>query len=85
MQVACSAPKLSNLPDLKKRCYLSDEGGVSINYSNSNSMILVTGDSAIGPNPVEREREACYKSWFDQVIRGKKTHILLDRRGQVGA
>jgi hypothetical protein len=31
LQAACSAPKLSNLPDLQKRCYLSHEGGDSIN------------------------------------------------------
>jgi hypothetical protein len=31
LQVACSAPKMSNLPDLQKRCDLSDEGGLSIN------------------------------------------------------
>jgi hypothetical protein len=33
LQVACSAPKLSNLPDLQKSSDVSDEGGDSINCS----------------------------------------------------
>jgi hypothetical protein len=33
-------PKMSNLPDLQKSSDVSDEGGVSINYSNSNSNSL---------------------------------------------
>jgi hypothetical protein len=37
LQVACSAPKLSNLPDLQKRRDRSDEGGDWIKDSNSNS------------------------------------------------
>jgi hypothetical protein len=33
LQVACSAPKSSNLPDLQKRRDRSDEGGVKVNCS----------------------------------------------------
>ena len=33
LQVVCSAPNLSNLPDLRKMTHVSDEGGVSINYT----------------------------------------------------
>ena len=33
LHVECSAPKLSNLPDLQKSSDVSDEGGVSINCS----------------------------------------------------